>query len=116
MGLRVNLEKTKMTRICLDQARVKCFTDSWGCAVEPMPASYLSLPFCIGLPRIQLWSLVIDKVEVILIKATISSISLFFISFFFMPTVTVARLKKLMRALRLLNALKGQVKEVKPQA
>ncbi|KAL4190172.1 hypothetical protein AMTRI_Chr07g23280 [Amborella trichopoda] len=97
-----------MTRICLDQARVKCFTDSWGCAVEPMPASYLSLPFCIGLPRIYC--------RVIPIKATISSISLFFISFFFMPTVVVARLKKLMRALRLLNALKGKVKEVKPQA
>ncbi|KAL4182391.1 hypothetical protein AMTRI_Chr11g93110 [Amborella trichopoda] len=105
-----------MTGICLDQAIVKCFTDSWGCVVEPMPPSYLRLPSCIGLHRIQLWSLVIDKVEwhlaswkgrvlspgcrVTLIKAIISSISLFFMSVFFM--VVVVTLEKLMRALRLL--------------
>ncbi|KAL4203087.1 hypothetical protein AMTRI_Chr02g224480 [Amborella trichopoda] len=107
MGLRVNLEKTKMTRICLDKARVKCFADSWGCAIEPMPSSCLSLPFCNGLSRIQLRESPFTKLQSDLIKATISSISLFFISFFFMPTVVVARPEKLMRALRLLNALKG---------
>ncbi|KAL4203084.1 hypothetical protein AMTRI_Chr02g224460 [Amborella trichopoda] len=105
MGLRVNLEKTKMTRICLDKVRVKCFADSWGCAVELMPSSYLSLPFCIGLPRIR--ESPFTKLQSDLIKATISSISLFFISLFFMPMVGVARLEKLMRALRVLNALKG---------
>ncbi|KAL4195680.1 hypothetical protein AMTRI_Chr05g65950 [Amborella trichopoda] len=97
MGLRVNLEKTKMTRICLDQARVKCFTDSWGCAIEPSLHPILAFHFS-------------DPYQG-------HNFQHFpFLYFFFMPTVVVARLKKLMRALRLLNALKGQVKEVKPQA
>lgn len=62
-GLNVNLAKSTMIGISVEEHLLDGLADILGCKVGSLPTSYLGLPLCIGSASKPLWSPVVEKVE-----------------------------------------------------
>lgn len=72
--------------------------DSFGCRFRKIPSKYLGLPLCVGLPKKDLWDLVVEHIgkklsswkerylsvggQITLIKSVLSSFPIYFLSHF----------------------------------
>lgn len=62
-GLKVNLSKSALIGISIEECNLLYLTDILDCKVASLPSSYLGLPLCIGLVSKSLWNPVVERVE-----------------------------------------------------
>jgi hypothetical protein len=112
IGLKVNLGKSELVPVG-KVSYPEGLAAILGCKVGSLPMNYLGLPLGASFKASHIWNPIIEKVEkrlarwkklylsnggrVTLIKSTLSSIPIYFMSLFIMPIQVVKRLEKLQR-------------------
>ncbi|KAL4180541.1 hypothetical protein AMTRI_Chr13g125810 [Amborella trichopoda] len=102
-----------MIGILVQNAELESLAQKLGCAIETLPSSYLGLPLCLGKPRKHLWNHLIEKFtwkfaswkgrflsfggRITLIRATLASIPIYYMSLFQIPISVIRKLEKSMR-------------------
>ncbi|KAL4204981.1 hypothetical protein AMTRI_Chr01g134900 [Amborella trichopoda] len=113
--MKVNLSKTKMMGIHVDKTALLSLASRLGCALENLLSSYLGLPLCIGKPKKNMWDSLVERFtwkfaswkvtyvsfggRITLIRATLASIPIYYMSMFQIPFSVIQILEKLMRDL-----------------
>ena len=111
-GLKVNLDKSEIIPV----GRVKNVEDlalEFGCKVSTFPSSYLGLPLGACFKEVAIWDRVEErlrkrlsiwkrqyiskKVRLNLIRSTLSSMSIYCMSLFYMPSVRLMRLERIQK-------------------
>ncbi|KAL4184649.1 hypothetical protein AMTRI_Chr10g2150 [Amborella trichopoda] len=110
--MKVNLKKTKMLGVHIGDTELRSLAQRLGYATETLPSSYLGLPLCLGKPRKELWDDLIQRFtwkfswkgrflslggRITLIRATLASIPVYYMSLFQIPISVIQHLEKLMR-------------------
>ena len=63
LGLKINYGKFELTGIQTEESHVAFLAHVFGCKVGKLPAKYLGLPLCLGLPKKHLWDPVVERIE-----------------------------------------------------
>lgn len=112
-GMKINKPKCSLVDVNYNDRELSRLAEDWGCEVGVWPMSYLGLPLG-GNPRaLSIWNPVVEKVEkrlqkwkkaclskggqLTLSQAVLSSIPIYYLSLFKMPTRVVQTVEKLMR-------------------
>uniref|UniRef100_A0A803QQM3 Reverse transcriptase domain-containing protein n=1 Tax=Cannabis sativa TaxID=3483 RepID=A0A803QQM3_CANSA len=112
-GLKVNLNKSQLLGVCMDEDAVAQSAIQIGCEVGRWPMTYLGMPLG-GSPRKRsFWEPVLDKCatrmdgwkcsflsrggRLTLIQSVLSSLPIYFLSLFKAPKVVLKELEKMMR-------------------
>jgi len=112
-GLRVNFAKSRIGETGMDQVTLQCFAAILNCDTLVSPFIYLGMPVGGSHKRDAFWNGVIEKVQarlsrwkgrslsmagrICLIRSVLSSIPLFFMSLFKLPSGVAGKLVKLQR-------------------
>lgn len=112
-GLKVNFHKSSLHGINIDSSWLQTAADYLMCKVGGLPFSYLGLPMGGNSSNISLWSPIISRIEkklatwkgsllslagrLTLIKASISSLPMYFMSLFPVPKGVIDKINKLQR-------------------
>lgn len=62
-GLNINLSKSALLGISVDNTCLHHFADILGCKVNSFPSSYLALPLCLNRVPNSVWNPVVEKIE-----------------------------------------------------
>lgn len=62
-GLKVNLHKSELIGVGLEEEQAVPLTDLLRCKVGALPATYLGLPLWVSKAPQSLWNLVVERVE-----------------------------------------------------
>ncbi|KAL4182371.1 hypothetical protein AMTRI_Chr12g275660 [Amborella trichopoda] len=100
--MKVNLTKTKMAGIQVQNPELESLANGLGCVVETLSSSNLGLPLCLGMPKKHLWDHLIEKFtwkfaswkgrflsfggRITLVRATLASIVIYYMSLFQSPS------------------------------
>lgn len=100
-GLKVNMRKSKLLGIGVDEEEVKLWADVIGCGVESVPFKYLGLSVGCSMKRSVAWNSVLDKFQrrlsdwkarmisqggrLTLVKSVLGSLPLYFLSLYRAP-------------------------------
>ena len=111
-GLRINLNKSEIIQIG-PVVNVEELASELGCGVGSLPTSYLGLPLGANHKALGVWDLVEErfrkrlaswKIQYIskggrlkLIRSTLSSLPIYYLSFFRLPQKVCARLERIQR-------------------
>ncbi|XP_028121753.1 uncharacterized protein LOC114318966 [Camellia sinensis] len=112
-GLKVNLSKSSVVGINLNDSYVRRVADMLGCSIESFPIKYLGLPLG-GDPRLApFWEPVLVKIgkclegwkrallskggRYILVQSVLGSVPIYFLSIFKIPISIARKIEKLMR-------------------
>jgi len=109
-GLRVNLSKSTLVG---DVLNVHVLARFFGCGVDYLPSSYLGLPLSVPCRSITIWDPVVERFHkrlagwnsrllsrggrLTLLKSTLCSLPIYYMSLFTIPTNIASGLEKIMR-------------------
>ncbi|XP_072076459.1 uncharacterized protein [Arachis hypogaea] len=112
-GLAINFDKSSLIPINCDQQWVRSTCSVLGCKEATLPVCYLGIPLGANPRLIKTWNPIIDKVEeklslwkskilnkakkLVLIKAVLCSLSVYYLSLYKMPKVVAEKLISLQR-------------------
>ena len=112
-GLKINYDKCELIGVQTDESHVTALAHSFGCKVGKLPSKYLGLPLCVGLPKKYIWDSVVERIDktlsswkskylsmggqITLIKSILSSIPIYFLSYFKCPKSVMQRIEKIQR-------------------
>lgn len=112
-GLQVNFHKSNILGVNVDPSWLQNAAKSLQCKIGEFPVMYLGLPIGGNMSLLNSWNLVIDRMEkklatwkgktlsiggrLTLIKASISSLPLYYMSLFPMPKGIIAKIVRLQR-------------------
>src|ERR1044072_7576368 len=112
-GLKVNFSKTKLAGKCVEGNLINSLASLLHCSLMEIPFTYLGLPVGGNPRRLLFWKPVIDRLSskltkwkqkaltfggrLCLINSVLSSIPLYFLSFFKMPAGVIAKCNTIMR-------------------
>ncbi|KAL4295459.1 hypothetical protein GQ457_12G031020 [Hibiscus cannabinus] len=107
-GLRLNLKKSKVFGMNVDQEILLSWANSIGCSMGFLPTEYLGLPLGVRHNSIKLWEPILKKLStklvswkshllsfggrICLVKSVLSSLSVYFMSLFRMPVAVTKRI------------------------
>lgn len=110
-GLQVNLHKSSIIGLNVNDTWLKQAAKSLLCKIGSLPFTYLGLPIGGNTSRLALWDPIIDRMRkklstwkgsllsqggrTTLIKASLSSLPLYFMSIFPMPTGVIEKIKQI---------------------
>ena len=111
-GLKVNVHKCEMVPIG-EVDDVHALADILGCRVGSLPMSYLGMPLGASHNSLSIWNPILEKIErklagwkklylskggrLMLLKSTLSSLPIYFLSLFTLPTYVANKIEKLQR-------------------
>jgi len=111
-GLRVNLSKGALILV-VDVCNVHVLVHFFGCGVDHLPSSYLGLPLGAPYKSIAIWDPVVERFNkrlagwkskllsrggrLTLLRSTLCSLSIYFMSLFTIPASIASQLERLMR-------------------
>ncbi|KAL9665841.1 hypothetical protein QQ045_000162 [Rhodiola kirilowii] len=113
-GLRINFAKSKCVGIGVKEAEVQVFAQELGCDTWRLRMEYLGLPVGANPGSLKTWKPIIDKFKqrlaswkcsnlsmagrLVLVKAVLSNLPVYYASLFKMPVQVVAQLERLQRS------------------
>lgn len=108
--LKINFDKSELMGVNVAHSQCVELASTWGCKVASFPDVYLEIPLCKGKPRKPCWDKIVEKTErrlstwkgkylsiggrIILLKAVLSSLSVYFLNVFKCPAAVVDKLEK----------------------
>jgi len=111
--LRINFSKSQLVGVAILEDRVKFFAKVLSCRISKVPFSYLGIPVGCNPRRFATWSSVIDKIcstrsswmhlslsfigRVCLLNSILTSLPLFFMSFFKLPKLVQDKITSIER-------------------
>ncbi|XP_077212824.1 uncharacterized protein LOC143847932 [Tasmannia lanceolata] len=112
-GQRSNFGKSRLYAINVSESDASSFARIMGCGLDVFPATYLGLPLGVGRPRHNLWAPIIQRIErrlatwkrrlvskggrLVLIKAILSNMPIYFLSLFHCPASVAKRIEQIQR-------------------
>ncbi|CAM8878686.1 unnamed protein product [Rhodiola kirilowii] len=112
-GLRINYSKSKCVGIGVEEAELMLFAQTLGCASGKLPMEYLGIPVGANPGRVKTWTPIIDKFKnklaswkgsslsmagrLVLVKAALCNLPVYYASLFKMPVQVVAQLERIQR-------------------
>ncbi|CAM8932747.1 unnamed protein product [Rhodiola kirilowii] len=112
-GLRINYSKSKCVGIGVKEGDLKQFAQTLGCATGQLPLEYMGILVGADPRKVKTWAPVIDKFKeklaswrslnlsmagrLVLVKAALSNLLVYYASLFKMPVQVVAQLERLQR-------------------
>ncbi|KAL4308214.1 hypothetical protein GQ457_01G004750 [Hibiscus cannabinus] len=107
-GLGLNLKKSRVFGLNVDQASIQSWANAIGCSMSSLPTEYLGLPLGVRHNSIKLWEPILKKLSsksaswksqflsfggrISLVKSVLSSLPMFFMSLFRMPVAVSKRI------------------------
>ncbi|XP_077249381.1 uncharacterized protein LOC143888877 [Tasmannia lanceolata] len=112
-GQRSNFTKSRMYAINVSESDASSFAGIMGCGLDVFPATYLGLPLGVGRPKHTLWAPIIQRIErrlatwkrrlvskggrLVLLKAVLSNMPIYFLSLFQCLVSVAKRIEQLQR-------------------
>jgi hypothetical protein len=113
-GLKVNFHKSMLVGVNIAQAWLRDAASMLNCKLSSIPFIYLGLPIGGNAKRNSFWSALVDKIRcklslwksrhlsmggrLVLLKSVLSSIPVYFLSFFKAPTGTISLIESIFKA------------------
>ncbi|XP_077215810.1 uncharacterized protein LOC143850444 [Tasmannia lanceolata] len=112
-GQRSNFRKSSLFAINLPPSEAEEFAKVMGCRLNSLPSLYLGLPLGVGKPGKALWTPIVERIEsrletwkrnlvskggrLILVKAVLANIPVYYLSLFNCPVSVVLRIEQIQR-------------------